>query len=306
MRRFATFDVGTNTVLLLVAEARGAAFVPVIERMEITRLGRGVDQTGRLAPEAIVDTVGAIARFAAEARALGAEAISCVATSAARDAANGAEFVARVEREAGVAVEIIPGELEAELAYASAERELGAEAPLCVLDIGGGSTELVFGRGGAVQLKRSFDLGSVRLTERFARADPPAAGERRAMERLLDEAFAELPALAPGSRLVGIAGTVTTVCAVSRAVDPYDASRVHLARLPAAEVRRECDRYFALDLAARRALPGMHPKRADVIPAGALILLRAMERLGASEVVVSDRGIRWGLLYHRHGSALGA
>ncbi len=304
MPRFAALDVGTNTVLLLVAEARGKAFAPVLERMEITRLGRGVDRTGRLADEAIEDTAGAIARFAAEARGLGAQGIACVATSAARDAQNGAEFLARVKREAGLDVEVITGELEAELSYTSARRELKERTPLVVLDIGGGSTEFVYGAQDAVLFKQSFNVGSVRLTERLVTRDPPAASERQAMERLLDETFASLPPPPSGHHLVGIAGTVTTVCAVARGVDPYDPARVHLARLSAAEVHRECDRYFTLDLAQRRALKGMHPKRADVIAAGALILERAMARLQAPEVVVSDRGLRWGLLYHRFGSAL--
>jgi exopolyphosphatase/guanosine-5'-triphosphate,3'-diphosphate pyrophosphatase len=306
MARFATLDIGTNTVLLLVAEPKDGRFVPVAERMEITRLGRGVDKSGRLAPEAMDDTVGAVVRFAAEARSLGAEQIACVATSASRDAANGPEFLARLKAEAGVVAEIISGDLEAELSYAIAARELGAERPLIVLDIGGGSSEFVFGQGGHVTFKHSFDVGSVRLTERHLRRDPPTADERAEISRALDALFARLPPAPAGFQLVGIAGTVTTVCAVARGVDPYDANLVHLARLSRAEVDAELDRYFRLDLAGRRALKGMHPKRADVIAAGTMILERAMAKLGASEVIVSDRGIRWGLLYHRFGGALGA
>ena len=302
--RYATLDVGTNTVLLLVAEAAGGRFVPVAERMEITRLGRGVDRTGRLDPAAIDATVSALARFAAEARALGAQEIACVATSASRDARNGAEFLSRVQREAGLTAEIISGDLEARLSYEAARRDLGAGSPLVVLDIGGGSTEFVYGEAGRVLFARSYDVGSVRLTERHARTDPPTAAERAQIEAALEAAFAALPAPPPGFSLVGVAGTVTTVCAVSRGVDPYDAGRVHLARLSLAEVRRECDRYFALPLAERKKLKGMPEKRADVIAAGALVLERAMSRLGAGEVVVSDRGIRWGLLYHRFGQAL--
>lgn len=304
MTRFATLDIGTNTVLLLVAEAAGDRFVSVAERMEITRLGRGVDRTGTLAAEAIDDTVSAVARFAAEARSLGVAQIACVATSAARDARNGRDFLERLAREAGVSAEIIPGDLEAQLSFAAATRDLGEAAPMVVLDIGGGSTEVVYGGPGGVTFKRSFDMGSVRLTERHVRSDPPAPSERETMRRALDEGFSSLPEPPAGFQLVGIAGTVTTVCAVARAIDPYDAARVHLARLSGEEVRRECDRYFALDLAGRRGLKGMPAKRADVIPAGTLVLERAMARLGAHEVVVSDRGIRWGLLYHRFGQAL--
>jgi len=304
MPRFATLDVGTNTVLLLVAEAVGPSFRPIAERMEITRLGRGVDRTGRLDPKAIDDTVAAIARFAAEARALGAQEIACVATSASRDAANGAEFRERVQREAGVTAEIIAGDLEAQLSYEAATRDLGTQAPMVVLDIGGGSTEFVFGEAGRVTFKRSFDVGSVRMTERHVHGDPATPLERQAVARALDEAFAALPSPPPGFTLVGIAGTVTTVCAVARGVDPYYPERIHLARLSDDEVRHECDRFFRLTLAERKQLAGMEPKRADVIAAGTLVLERAMARLGAAEVVVSDRGIRWGLLYHRFGHAL--
>jgi len=304
MPRYATLDGGTNTVLLLVAEPDGARFGPVAEQIEITRLGKGVDRSGVLAPEAVEATVAAIVRFAKQARSLGAEGIACVATSAARDAKNGPDFMRRVREEAGVEVEIISGELEAELSYGSQARELGTSAPLAVLDIGGGSTEVVVGHAGKLLFKHSFDLGSVRLTERFARHDPPAPDERQAMADLLDMSFAKVPAPPPGFQLVGVAGTVTTLFAVSQGIEPYDPERVHLARLSLETVRAECERYFSLDLDARRKLRAMPAKRADVIPAGALILERAMIRLGAHEMVVSDRGIRWGLLFHRFGAAL--
>ncbi len=146
----------------------------------------------------------------------------------------------------------------------------------------------------------------MRLTERLVRNDPPTLDERRAMEKLLDDAFLDLAPPPPGFRLVGIAGTVTTVCATAHGVEPYDPKRIHLARLSAGEVRSETGRLFALPLEDRRKLPGMQPKRADVIPAGALILERDMARLGADEVVVSDRGVRWGLLEHRFGARAGA
>jgi exopolyphosphatase/guanosine-5'-triphosphate,3'-diphosphate pyrophosphatase len=263
-----------------------------------------VDQTKRLDEKAISETVSAVAHFADQARSLGAEQIACVATSAARDAENGASFLARVQREAGIAAEIINGDLEAELSYASAARELGTSRPLAVLDIGGGSTELVFGVAGRVEFKRSFDIGSVRLTERLIRHDPPSETEKAEIEQVVDRTFDPAPSPPPGFELVGIAGTVTTLAAVLREIVPYDPMRVHLSRLGLGEVRAERERHFAMTAEARRSLPGMDPKRADVIPAGALILERAMVRLGAAQVTVSDRGIRWGLLYHRFGAAL--
>lgn len=303
MPRYATIDVGTNSVLLLVAE-RGpdGRFTPVAERAEITRLGQGVDQARRLAPEAMERTAAAVAAFAAEARALGAEAVVATATSAARDAANGADFVALVRSGAGVDLEVISGDDEARLSFASAFADFGGRGPLVVLDIGGGSTEFIFGdAAGAVRFRRSFDVGSVRLTERLLRGDPPGADELTALRTLLAQTFNAVPAPDAGTRLVAVAGTATTVLAVARAVEPYDAGRVHGAQLALTEVEAVAARLAALPLAQRRALPGLQPKRADVIVAGALVLLQAMRALGVAEVTVSDRGLRWGLLADRFG-----
>ncbi|HET9595838.1 MAG TPA: Ppx/GppA family phosphatase, partial [Anaeromyxobacteraceae bacterium] len=189
MTRHATIDVGTNTVLLLVAEERvlrlrpaGPAYaqderiwVPVVERAEITRLGRGVDRTGALDAAAVAETVAVLARFADEARRLGARDIACVATSAARDARNGADFFEAARARAGLTAEVISGDEEARLVWASAWRDFGAAGPggLAVLDPGGGSTELCCGDGPAPRARRSFQVGAVRLTERVAPPDPP-------------------------------------------------------------------------------------------------------------------------------------
>ncbi|MBS1148308.1 MAG: exopolyphosphatase [Myxococcaceae bacterium] len=303
MPRFASIDIGTNSVLLLVAE-RGAdgRFAAVLERAEITRLGRGVDQSKTLAPDAIETTLQVLERYATEARGLGAQAIAATATSAARDASNGAEFLRAVAERTGVKVEIITGEEEARLSFASAWADFGGAGPLVVLDIGGGSTEFIYGDGaGEVTFRRSFDIGSVRLTERWIRSDPPSAAERATITTHLDQTFAQLPAPPVGAHLVGVAGTVTTICAVARAIDPYDAAKVHGARLPATEISATLERLCALPLAERRTLPGLQPKRADVIPAGAMILEAAARRLSANEVRVSDRGLRWGLLVDRFG-----
>lgn len=300
MPRFAAIDVGTNSVLLLVADPRpDGSFHPVADRAEITRLGRGVDRTGRLDPDSVRTTVDAVRRFAEEARGLGCGPIACVATSAARDAGNGREFLDRLRREAQVEVEILSGDREAELSFRAARSDFGP-GPLVVLDIGGGSTELVYGEGNRIAYARSLDVGSVRFTERFVTTDPPSATERAALARAIDAALAALPAGPAGASLIGIAGTVTTLCAVARSVAPYDPARIHGETMTAAEVEAQCDRLFALPLAERRRLPGMQEKRADVLPCGALILARTMARLSARTVRVSDRGVRWGLLYERY------
>lgn len=306
MPRFASIDIGTNSVLLLVAErGAGGRFTAVLERAEITRLGRGVDKARTLAPEAMEDTLQVLERFAKEASALGAEAIAATATSAARDASNGAQFLRAIQQRTGITVEIIAGDEEARLSFSSAWADFGGKGPLVVLDIGGGSTEFIYASAaGAITFRRSFDVGSVRLTERFVTEDPPSAPERATLSAHLDATFAALPPAPEAARLVGVAGTVTTLCAVARKIDPYDAAKVHGAALSAAELAATVELLWSLPLAQRRALPGLQPKRADVIPAGALILDAAARRLRATEVLVSDRGLRWGLLADRFGSSL--
>ncbi|MBI5068486.1 MAG: Ppx/GppA family phosphatase [Deltaproteobacteria bacterium] len=313
--RFAALDVGTNTVLLLVAERRGPGFVPVVERARITRLGRGVDRSGRLDPAAIAETVATLAEFAGEARALGAGGIACVATSAARDAANGADFFAASRAAAGLVPEVISGEEEARLVYGSAWRDFGlgggaglpAGLPLAVLDVGGGSTEFTWGDDPEPRGRLSLQLGAVRLTERHPAADPPGTAGLQALKRAAATALAGLGKLQgiaelAGARLVGVAGTVTTLAAVGQALPAYDAERVHGSTLGLDEVDALLERMAALPLERRKRLPGMEPKRADVILAGGAIVAEAMRRTGFSALTVSDRGVRWGLLWDRFGA----
>jgi exopolyphosphatase / guanosine-5'-triphosphate,3'-diphosphate pyrophosphatase len=316
VERYAAIDVGTNTVLLLVAERQGEALEPVLERAEITRLGRGVDGTGRLDPTAIRDTVRVLAGFAREARELGAGRIVCVATSAARDASNSRDFFEAARAEAGLAPEVISGDEEARLVYASAWRDFGLSPagppplppgnPLAVLDVGGGSTEFTYGDGPAPRGRRSLQVGAVRLTERHVREDPIGrAGLARLREAAREavhglrgmEGLGELGA----ARLVGVAGTVTTLAAVDQGLSVYDAGRVHGAALTRDDLERLFERLGAMTVAERARVPGMEPKRADVIVAGAAVVLEAMHALGFDRLTVSDRGVRWGLLYDRLG-----
>jgi len=305
--RVAVIDVGTNTVLLTVAERSGTSFRPVVERAEITRLGRGVDRTGRLDPSAIAETVAVIARYAAEARSLGAERIAAVATSAARDASNGTEFFEASRAAAGLAPEIIAGGEEARLVHLSAWGDFGAPGrPLAVLDVGGGSSEVTWGAGPVPEGRRSFQMGAVRLTERVAPGDPPSAAEVRRMEEMARAALSEMAEIRTsgalrGARLVAVAGTVTTLAAVAQALPAYDALRVHGSAMGRATLTALVARLAALSTAERARLPGMEPKRADVIVAGGVLVATAMELGGFEELTVSDRGVRWGLLHDRFG-----
>ncbi len=307
--RFAAIDVGTNTVLLLVVERRPKGLAAIVERAEITRLGQGVDRAGTLDPAAIERTVEVLARYATEARALGAEGIACVATSAARDARNGEAFFTAAQERAGLTPEVVSGEEEARLVWTSAWRDFGGAAPggLAVLDVGGGSTELVVGDGPVPRARRSLQLGAVRLTERVAPSDPPRPEELARLRAEASEALRPAPALIDGgprpARLVGVAGTVTTLAAVARELPVYDAGVVHGAQLGRGEVEGLFARLGALTTADRAALPGMEPKRSDVIVAGCAIVLEAMRTLGFERLTVSDRGVRWGLVHDRFGEA---
>ncbi|WP_437637949.1 Ppx/GppA phosphatase family protein [Sorangium sp. So ce854] len=301
----AAIDIGTNSVLLLIAERRGGELVALVERATITRLGQGVDAARALAPEAVERTLACLARYGEEIRSLGVERVDAVGTSAMRDAAGGEAFIARARDLLGVAPRVISGPEEAELTYAGALTglELPAGGPRIVFDVGGGSTEIIVGAaGGQVERAVSLDVGSVRLTERHVRSDPPAEAELEAVRADARAALATVPAgpLSGAPTLVGVAGTVTTLAALVRAVVPYDGARVHGARVHGAEVVAITSRLAALPLAARRQLPALDPARADVIVAGSVlieeILAWASRAAGAPvDLIASDRGVRWGL-----------
>lgn len=296
--RFAVIDQGTNSIRLLVVEPDGRGGVRELARdMVITRLGEGVDRAGRILPEALERTVAVLATYCRRARALHAERIRVAATSAVRDASNRDELERAVREHAGSELEVISGEREAELSFLGAVRGLDAPSPFLVLDIGGGSTELVLGTErplGAVSLR----IGSVRLTERFVREDPPAERELQAMQRaaldLLEEAEAQIP-VRDARTLVAVAGTSTTVQAISLGLERYDPEAIHRTRLSLAEAERVLAELTAMTTPERSALPVMAPGRGDVIVAGAVILVVVMRRFGFEACLVSEADILDGL-----------
>lgn len=302
MKRFATIDVGSNSVLLHVADrADDGRFHRVADETEVTRLSEGLRRTGRIAPAAADRTAAAIGRYVARARALGVDAIAAVGTMCMRSAANAAELVARVEREHGVRIEIVAGEEEAYLSFLSVADVLPVGGRVGIVDIGGGSTELLCAVDGRVESRGSVDVGVVRFHEEVLVSDPVTADEVARARRELAEGLAALPLPGPVTTLVGVGGTFTTIVAVARGMAVYDPAVVEGARLTVAEVERQVALYQALPVAARRALPGMVPGRADVILAGALIAATMAGRLGVEELTVSDRGVRHGLLRARFG-----
>ncbi|MEV7981463.1 Ppx/GppA phosphatase family protein [Streptomyces sp. NPDC086519] len=312
MTRVAAIDCGTNSIRLLVADANPETgeLVDLDRRMVIVRLGQGVDRTGRLAPEALARTFAACREYAAVIKEYGAERLRFVATSASRDAENRDEFVRGVLDILGVEPEVISGDQEAEFSFTGATKELTGRddlaKPFLVVDIGGGSTEFVVGDE-HVRAARSVDVGCVRMTERHLVreghvSDPPTEAETASMradiERALDLAEETVP-LREAHTLVGLAGSVTTLAAIHQDLPEYDSAAIHHSRIPYARVREITEWLLRSTHAERAAIPSMHPGRVDVIGAGALVLQSIMERVGATEVVVSEHdildGIAWSI-----------
>jgi exopolyphosphatase / guanosine-5'-triphosphate,3'-diphosphate pyrophosphatase len=331
--RVAAIDCGTNSLRLLIADVDPAAgrLTEIDRRMEIVRLGQGVDATGRLAPEALGRTLAVLGGYAAAIREQHATAVRMVATSATRDAANAADFVRAVTDVLGTPPEVLSGAAEAHLSYTGATAELPTGgSPYLVVDIGGGSTEFVLGgRPGAADgdspgdggpggdgpggdgpggdgpgglCARSVDIGCVRLTERHLHDDPPTAAQIEAAGADIGAALDEVAAVVPAARartLVGLAGSVTTLAALVLGLPGYDPARIHLSRMTAAEVDGQTRRLLGMTSEQRARLPVMHPGRADVIGGGALVLDHVMRRFSLDEVLVSEHdildGIAWSL-----------
>lgn len=295
MTRVAAIDVGTNSVKLAIADVEGDVRI-VREESEITRLGRGVDETRNLAREPMAATLNAVARFADDARAAGASRIVVAGTSALRDAGNGDEFLRSVRDRTGLDVEIISGMREAALAHLAVSSDpalqLDPSAELAVFDIGGGSTEVNIGSGESISYHRSFDVGAVRLTERFLRSDPPSASEMEEAKRYVSGEFEGVPAPAGARAAAGIGGTLVNVAAVTS--KPGQA--IHGSHLSMDRLREALSKLAGAPLERRRSMPGLEPGRADVIVGGVIILIALVERLGVESVQVSTRGLRYGLL----------
>jgi exopolyphosphatase/guanosine-5'-triphosphate,3'-diphosphate pyrophosphatase len=298
--RVGAVDCGTNSIRLLVADVDGDRKTDVHREMRVVRLGQGVDRTGELAVEALERTRVALVDYAATCRELGTERVRMVATSATRDARNRDDFREMVLDVLGVAPEVVSGDEEAALSFDGATRGLDpAHGPFLVMDIGGGSTELVLGTS-SPQAALSVDVGCVRLTERHLHDDPPTAMQVAGAEADVDAAVDRVRRAVPVEQArtaVGLAGSVTTVAALALGLEAYDADRIHLSRISAADVADVASRLLAMTRAERAALPVMHPGRVDVIGAGALVLATLVDRLRLADVVVSEADILDGIAW---------
>jgi len=304
----AAVDIGTNSVKITVARRNASGRLDILlDTTAITRLGKGVDAAGRLDPAAVTRTLDALADFGKRAQELGAGKIAAVGTSALRDAANGPEFVAEAEKRLGGPVEVIAGEREAHLTYTAARRDPDlAEAlaqdgktgaTLATIDIGGGSTEIVIGRGNAVLYRDSLQLGAVRLTERVSPSDPWTDAQVTDAILRADKALSAVPEPGESVAVIGSGGTIANLASVERGLTSFEPEKLHASHLSRASIEQRVRALAALPLAERRQVPGLEPDRADVIVAGAVIQARALYRLSADAIYVSLRGLRYGLLY---------
>lgn len=298
--RVAAIDCGTNSIRILIADIDGNNFREIVRDMEIVRLGQGVDQTGQFHPDAIARTLAAVDKFAAEIAKRGVEKIRFCATSATRDATNRHLFVDGVRERLGIELEVISGDEEAALSFAGAIKDLDpSNGPFLVVDIGGGSTEFVFGTS-TVEAARSVNIGCVRMSERHFASDPATPEQIESARTDIQAAIAQAAAVVPITKaktLVAVAGTATTVAAAALELPKYDRYSIHLARISAQQTHDAATMFASKTREQRISLGYMHPGRVDVIAAGSLVLSEIMKATGATEFVASESDILDGMAF---------
>jgi len=294
-KRVAVIDVGTNSARLLIADVDGGRVAPLERRSTVTRLGRGVDLSGRLAAEAIEDACAAIGEYVEAIGELDVEAVDAIATSAVRDAENGDAFIAELRERFALSARVLDGSEEARLTYLGATAEEAPSRPTLVIDIGGGSTELIVGHGEQIDFHTSLQVGVVRHSERHISSDPPAQTE---LEQLAIDVRGTLAATLPegiGAEAgIAVAGTPTSLAAVEMELDPYDPEQVHGHVLELRSIQRMLSRLASAPLAERVEITGLHPKRAPTIVAGVVVLVETMRAFGLERITVSEHDILYG------------
>ena len=298
--RVAAIDCGTNSIRLLIADIEGNNFREVLRTMEIVRLGQGVDKTGEFHPDAIARTLAAVDIFAVEIARKGVEKIRFCATSATRDATNRHLFIDGVKERLGITPEVISGEEEAALSFAGAIQNLPEEdGPFLVVDIGGGSTEFVFGHS-KVEFAKSVNIGCVRMTERHFKEDPASSLEIESARGDIQDAISVASKIVPitsAKTIIAVAGTATTVAAAALELPEYDRYSIHGARISAQKTHEVSEQFLSMTREERLVLGYMHPGRVDVIPAGSLVLSEIMKATGAQEFIASESDILDGMAW---------
>jgi len=298
--RIASIDIGTNTILLLVAEVEKGTFRPLFEKETIVRLGDGLQKTGVISPEAMERGLQTLNHYLGHCQALGAQKVFAVGTSALREAKNAQDFLKLVNDRIGLPIQIISGEEEARLSFLAVVRDLkDPNQSILVVDVGGGSTEFIAGKGDRVEQWASLTLGSVRFMEQFLRSDPVQEKEWEEMEKEIRKSLSQIPRpRGPFSR-VAVGGTATTLASVEQGLNEFDFKKIHHFVLKQEALENQLRLYRSKTIEERRKIPGLPPSRADVILAGAAILYLAMKELHSPSILISCHGIRYGLLYEK-------
>jgi exopolyphosphatase/guanosine-5'-triphosphate,3'-diphosphate pyrophosphatase len=301
MKRCAAIDIGTNTILLLIAEQTPEGLPQTIMDLETTtRLGEGLLRTHRINPHAMQGSIDVIDRYLSLCRDMGVSKVVAVGTSSLREAKNRSEFLRRVKRRCGLKIEIISGQEEARLSYlAVAKDQKWSSGPLAVIDIGGGSTEWIYGDAVGDVRAFSLNIGSVTLTEQFLTSDPVKEGDYQTMASHVGKLLMDIPPLKGNPPLVGIGGTITTLFSVKQGLRDFDPSRIHYGLLKLKDVEGQIELFKTLPLEERKTIAGLPPERADVIIAGATVLLHSLLRFGSNQIWISCHGLRYGILFER-------
>ena len=300
MERVASIDIGTNTILLLIAKVEEGKLKPLFEMETIVRLGEGVQKNGVLSEEAMKRGFQTLAQYLEQCQTMGVQKIFAVGTSALREAKNSDHFLKMIQEKLDLSIEIISGEEEAQLSFLAVARDLKElKKSTLVIDVGGGSTEFILGKGDQITQWVSLPLGSVRFTEQFLFSEPAQKGEWEIMEGEIRKLLPKIPHPQGPLSLVAVGGTATTLASVEQGLAEFIPEKIHHFVLKKEALRNQLHLYRSKTIDERRKIPGLPPARADVILAGGAILYVAMEELNCPSVLVSCHGLRYGLLYKR-------
>jgi len=301
MNRYASIDIGTNTVLMVVADISAhGEITPVFDFQQLPRLGKGVDAHRKIPIESVNRVVDALTNCKDKAHKLNVSQIFACGTSALRDAQNSYEVIDYIKNHTGISIDIISGEKEAEFTYLGALSGIPhSEDSICVIDIGGGSTELVIGRNRTVDTRYSVDIGCVRITERYFNSLPPSAEKIHAADRLIEENIRNTIKKAKIDKIVGVAGTVTTLAAIYKEIDVFSPDAVDGVEITFDDIDKIFSEYATYSLEQMKNIPQVTEGREDILLAGILILRRYLKYLGKESIIVSSRGLRYGQLIAR-------
>jgi len=300
MTRVASIDIGTNTILLLIAHVVGEEIRPLFEEETIVGLGKGLQRSGVISQEAMERGLQTLSQYLDRCQEMDVQKIFAVGTSALREAKNSKDFVEMIEKRLQFPIEIISGEEEARLSFLAVAKDLKeVRQEILVVDVGGGSTEFILGKGGHVREWVSLPLGSVRFTEQFLISDPIQQEEWDNMEERIRELLLHIPQPREPLTMVAVGGTATTLASVEQGLPEFIPEKLHHYSLTREALRKQLLLYRSKTVEDRKKIPGLPPARADVVPAGGAILYLAMEKIGCTSLLTSCHGIRYGLLYKK-------